>query len=96
MSQQNTAPATKAALQGPQSPAPATTSENEPHVEKSRFIALVTKTERLEDHHHVQSAAPATKPTRVQIKPLRSLAPVTKSRLWTTEARFFPSVCHEK
>ena len=34
---------------------------SEPHVQKSRFTAPVTKSERLEDHHHVQSAAPATK-----------------------------------
>ena len=59
----STAPATKSALQCSQStaPAPATISENEPHLQKSRFIAPVTKLERVEDHHHVQSAAPATK-----------------------------------
>ena len=33
--------------------------ENEPHVEKSRFTALVTKLQRVQDHH-IQSAAPAT------------------------------------
>ena len=40
-------------------------SENDPHVQKSRFIApvTVTKLERIEDHHHVQSAAPATEST---------------------------------
>ena len=61
---QSTAPATKCALQDPQSLAPATTSENEPHVEKSRFTTPVTKSEHVEDYHHVQSAAPATKSTR--------------------------------
>ena len=30
-------------------------------VQKSRFIAPVTKSELLDDHHHVRSAAPATK-----------------------------------
>ena len=39
---------------------PATKSAIEPHVQKSRFTA-VTKSELLDDHHHVQSAAPATK-----------------------------------
>ena len=34
---------------------------NEPHVQKSRFTAPVTKSELLKDHHHVQSAVPATK-----------------------------------
>ena len=56
-----TARATKSALQGPPSPAPATKSANEPHGQKSRFTAPVTKSERVEDHHHVQSPAPATK-----------------------------------
>ena len=59
-------------------------SENEPHVEKSHFTPPVTKIERVEDHHHIQSAAPATK-SALRSKPLRSLAPVTKSRLWTTK-----------
>ena len=40
---------------------PATKSANKPHVQKSRFSAPVTKSELLDDHHHVQSAAPATK-----------------------------------
>ena len=31
-----------------------------------------------------------------EVKPLRSLAPVTKSRLWTTKTRGFPCACHEK
>ena len=35
--------------QGPQSTAPATTSENEPHVQVSRFTAPVTKSEHAED-----------------------------------------------
>ena len=39
----------------------ATKSANEPHVQKSRFTAPVTKSELLDDHHHVQNAAPATK-----------------------------------
>ena len=32
----------------------------------------------------------------MEVKPLRSLAPVTKSRLWSTKARGFPCACHEK
>ena len=31
-----------------------------------------------------------------EIKHLRSLAPVTKSRLWSTKTRGFPCACHEK
>ena len=55
------APATKSALRCSPSAVPATKSANEPHVQKSRFTAPVTKSELLDDHHHVQSAAPATK-----------------------------------
>ena len=58
---QSAAPATKSALPGPPSAAPATKSANELHVPKSRFTAPVTKSELPDDHHHVQSAAPATK-----------------------------------
>ena len=58
---QSAAPATKSAHRGSQSAAPATKIVNEPHVEKSRFTAPVTKSELLEDHQHVRSAAPATK-----------------------------------
>ena len=60
---QSTAPAMKCAFQGPQSTAPATIPENEPHVQKSRCTALVKKSERLEDYHHAQSAAPGTQST---------------------------------
>ena len=35
------------------------TSENEPHVQRSRLNAPATKSERAEDHHDVQSAAAA-------------------------------------
>ena len=31
-----------------------------------------------------------------EVKHVRSLAPVTKSRLWTTKTRGFPCTCHEK
>ena len=78
-------PATKSALRGSPSSVPALESANKPHVEKSRFTAPVTKSDRLEDHHHVQSAGHATKSDFLN-KPLRSLAPVTKSRLWTTKS----------
>ena len=54
-------PATNSAHRGSQSAVPATKSGNEPHVEKQRFTAPVTKSGLVEDHHHVQSAAPATK-----------------------------------
>ena len=100
---QSAVPATKSALRGSQSAAPATKSHysqmrghrnlhfevhkaaptatksaNEPHVQKSRFTAPVTKSELLDDHHHVQSAAPATK-TALRSK----TAPI-------------PCTCHEK
>ena len=43
---------------------------NEPHVQKSRFTAPVTKSELLNDHH-VQSDAPATKPAfRTRTSPI--------------------------
>ena len=72
------APATKSTLRGSQSAvlatksrspsaAPATKSAIEPRVQKLRFTAPVTKPELLDDHHHVQSAAPATK-TACRIK----------------------------
>ena len=75
---------TKSALRGSQSAVPATKSANEPHAEKLRFTAPVTKSERLDDHHHVE------------VKQLRSLPPVTKSRLSSTNTRGFPCTCHEK
>ena len=31
-----------------------------------------------------------------EVRQLRSLAPVTKSRLWSTKTRGFPCACHEK
>ena len=46
---------------GSQSTVPATKFENETNIQKSRFTAPVTKSELLDDHHHVQGAAPATK-----------------------------------
>ena len=58
---QSAAPATKSAHRGSQSAALATKSANEPHVQKSRFTAPVSKSELLDDHRHVQSATPATK-----------------------------------
>ena len=57
---QSAAHATKSAHRGSQSAAPATKSPNETHIQKSRFTAPVTKSELLDDHHRVQSAAPAT------------------------------------
>ena len=57
-------------LRGSASAAPATKSANEPHVQKSRFTAPVTKSELLDDHRQPFEA-----------NPLRSLAPVTISRL---------------
>ena len=52
---------------------PATKSANEPHVQKSRLSAPVTKSELLNDQRQVQSAAPATK-TAIEVKQLRFLA----------------------
>ena len=55
---------------------------------KSRFTAPVTKSELLDDHHHVQRAAPATK-SAFRSKPLRSRAPIVeKSALEHQNARF--------
>ena len=72
-SSQSTVPVTKSALQGPQSIAPATKSANEPHVHKSRFTAPVTKSERVEDHHHI---APVT---NSQLWTFKKRASATKS-----------------
>ena len=80
---QSAVPATKSALQGSQSAtAPATKSENEPHVEVSRFTAPVRKSERLEDFHHAQSPKCCT-------------APAMKSAL-RSKAAPIPCTCHEK
>ena len=65
---------------------PRNRSANEPHAQPSRFTSPVTKSERLEDHDHVMSKVlhlPRSLHFEVQL--LRSLAPVTKSRLWTTK-----------
>ena len=48
---------------------------------QTSHMSPVTTSERLEDHHHVQSHLPRN--LHVEVEPLRSLAPVTKSRLWT-------------
>ena len=49
----------------------ASKSANEPHVQQSRFTAPVTKSELLDDHQHVRSAAPATKtPFRSNTAPI--------------------------
>ena len=101
---QSAEPAAKSVRRGSQSASPATKSAQEPHVEKSRFTAPAQKSERLKDHHHVQSAdqswtahqAWTADHWHLQVNPLRSLAPVTKSPLWTTKARGFPCACHEK
>ena len=55
---QSAAPVTKSARRGSQSAVPATKSANEPQV---AITAPVTKSELVDDHHHVHSAAPATK-----------------------------------
>ena len=76
---QSAGPATKSALRGSQSAArgsqsavPATKSANEPRVQKSQFPAPVTKSGRLKDHHHVRSAATATKSAfRSKTAPIR-------------------------
>ena len=57
---------------------------NEPEVEKQRFTVPVTKSELVEDHHHVQSAAPATKSAvRSQAAPI----PLRLSRKVDFESR---------
>ena len=93
------APAPKSALRGSQSAAPATEictsrfANDLPHVQKSRFTAPVTKSEHLEDHHRVQSAAPATKSAlRSKTAPIPCASP-EKS---TLDHQIFPCTCHDK
>ena len=71
-----------------QSAVPATKSANEPHVQKSRFTAPVTKSELLDDHHHVQSAAPATKTARLSKTPPIPCTCHEKSTLEHQNTRF--------
>ena len=87
---QNAAPATKSAHRGSQSAVPATKSANEPHVQKSRFTAPVTKSELLDDHHHVQSAAPATKTvlrSKTAPMPRKVITMYQNARVATTRAQ---------
>ena len=94
---QSAAPVTNSARRGSQSAVPATKSSTEPHVEKLRLTAPVTKSEHLEDHHHVHpKCCTCHEICTVEVKPLRSLASVTKSRLCTTKTQVFPCACHEK
>ena len=66
--------------------APATKSANEPHVQQSRFTAPLTKSELLDDHHHVQSAAPAMKTAfRSKTAPIPSTC--HENRLASTKTR---------
>ena len=59
------------------------------HLSRSLSSSTITTMSR------VQSAAPATK-LHFEVKQLRTLAPVTKSRLWSTKTQGFPCACHEK
>ena len=72
------APATLFALRGSQSAAPATISG---------FVAPAAKLERVEDDHHVQSAAPAAK-SALRSKTAAIPCACHESRLWTTWTRF--------
>ena len=90
---QSAAPATKSAHEGSQS-APATKSANEPHVQKSRFTAPVTNQSALKITT-MSKVLHLPKNLHFDVKPPRSLALVTKSRLWTTKARGFFCACHE-
>ena len=69
---------------------PATKSANEPHVQQSRLTAPVTKSELL-DQHHIQKGLRLPRKLHFEVKQLRSLALVTKTRLWSTKARGFPT-----
>ena len=91
-SSQSALRATKSAVRSSQRAVPATKFADEPHVQKSRLTALVTKSERLKDHH-MSKVLRLPQDLHFEVKPLRSLAPVTKSRLWTTKARSFPCAC---
>ena len=98
-------PATKSVLRGSPNAVPATKSANEPHVQKSRLTAPVTKSELLDDHHHVQSAAPqpttADKATTRPSNGARSFAipnktaPATKTA-FRSNSPPIPCTCHEK
>ena len=81
---QRAVPVSISARRGSQySAAPATTSANEPHAQKSGFTAPVTKSELVKHHDHVQSAALATKSAlRSKTVPIPCAC-----RLWTTKAR---------
>ena len=74
------------------------------HVEVDKVLCL---TRNLQSSHmwksydslHLsrnQSASSITTMSKVLHQPLRSLAPVTKSPLWSTKTRGFPCACHEK
>ena len=104
--QKSAAPVTNSARQGSQSAVPAgksarrdsqsavpvtksTKSANEPHVEKHctcHSLKITTMSKVLHLPRKMQ----------FKVKPLRSLAPVTKSRLTTTKTRGFSCACHEK
>ena len=75
-------PATKSAHRGSQSAVPATKSANEPHVQKSRFTAPVTKSELL----WKRRSPPCHE----------SAAPATKSAFQSAPTAPIPCTCHEK
>ena len=56
------------------------------HVQMSRFTAPVTKSELLDDHH-MSKVVHLPRKLHLEVKPFRSLAPVTKSRLWSAKTR---------
>ena len=67
-------------------------SANEPHVQKSRFTAPVLSSLTITTMSKVLHLP---RKLHFEVKQLRSLPPVTKSRLWST-TRGFPCACHEK
>ena len=86
---QSAVPATKSAHRGSQSAVPATKSANEPHVQKSKSHDSLRMSRNLSSSTITALSKVLHLPRNLhlEVKPLRSLAPVTKSRLWTTKTR---------
>ena len=107
---QSAAPVTKSALRGSQSAVPATKSalRGSPQVLCLPRNLQTSHMWKSYDSLHLsrnQSASTITTMSKLlhlprnlhfEVKPLQSLAPVTKSRLWTSKARDFPCACQEK
>ena len=83
-------PATRSALRGSQSAVPATKSATS-HMSKSHDSLHLSRNQSSSTITTMSKALHLPRKLHFEVRQLRSLAPVTKSRLWSTKPRGFHS-----